>query len=101
MKVIGWERVADAGACDFCQELDGAMLASADAMALHNGCGCGIEPVVEEGTKRGAPLQHVTEMRADEFQATPIPDTVAVNEHGEMGQVLGAAGDAFTSEADL
>lgn len=78
-----WQRVANPGACTFCGELDGAVLLSEDALPIHNGCGCGIEPLLESSP------------------VTPVPDTVAVNTHGEMGAVLGAPEHSFTSAADI
>lgn len=74
-----FQRVADGSACDLCQEVDGAILNSDEAMPLHNNCGCGIEPLTD-----GRPL-------------TPKPEGVAVHEHGELGPVLAAPGDNFTS----
>jgi hypothetical protein len=84
---MGYQRVADAGACDFCQEVDGAQFLTDDPMPLHNNCGCGVEPVEYA--------------RGEHFAPTPTPDTVAVNDHGELGPLLGAPGDHFTSEADI
>lgn len=78
-----FQRVADDGACEFCQEVDGAILNTDDAMALHNWCGCGIE-VLEEAR----PI-------------TPVPSTVAVHQHGELGPVLASPSDDFTSLADI
>jgi len=46
LAIGGFQRVADGGACEFCQTVDGAFLYSDDVMPLHNRCGCGIEPVV-------------------------------------------------------
>lgn len=43
--IIGYRRVANAGACNFCQEVDGAFCLSADASPLHSGCSCTLEPV--------------------------------------------------------
>lgn len=47
-RIVGYTRVADPGACAFCQEVDGAFLRSSDPMPLHPGCGCGVEPIVGE-----------------------------------------------------
>lgn len=76
--IRGYQRVADPGACEFCQSIDGAFVKSADAMALHNNCGCSLEPIT--GSVR----------------STPVPDDVAVHEHGELGAVLTAPDDHFT-----
>ncbi len=82
-RIQGWQRVADGGACDFCLALDGAFMKSADVMPLHNGCGCGLEPLEQEVTP------------------TAAPDDVAVHEHGELGPMLGSPDHDFTSAADL
>lgn len=83
-KIIGYERAADGGACEFCQEVDTAFVKSADAMALHNNCGCGLEPVTVQsrGQRVGSKGQHGTR--------------VAIHDHGELGPVLAAPGDNFT-----
>lgn len=77
-EIRGYRRVADPGACDYCSAIDGAFVKSADAMPLHNGCGCGLEPIT------------------DPVAATPVPDDVAVHSHGELGPVLGSADHNFT-----
>lgn len=81
--IRGYRRVADPGACGFCRLVNGAFVKSASAMPLHNGCGCGLEPVLER--------EHVT----------PPPDGVAIHEHGELGPMLTDPAHDFTSAADL
>lgn len=81
--IRGYQRAADGAACTFCLTVDGAFVKSADALALHNRCGCGLEPITE----------HVV--------ATPTPEDVAVHTHGELGAVLTAPGDHFTSLSDF
>ncbi len=96
----GYRRVADPGACPFCLEVDGAYIKAADgfAYALHNGCGCSMEPNTEP--HRGAVhLPDGSRVRA--YQYGPLNDNVAVEQHGELGAVLVAPGDTFTSQADL
>lgn len=70
-RIRGWKRAANAGACAYCSMIDGAFVKSADAMALHNNCGCGLEPL---------------EAFPD---ASPLPDGVAVHEHSELGPMIG------------
>lgn len=82
-QIRGYRRVADAGACTYCSMIDGAFVRSADAMPLHPGCGCGLEPVQSA------------------VSSTPAPADVAVREHGELGPVLGSPEHDFTSVADL
>lgn len=82
--IFGYQRVANAGACEFCLMIDGAYVKSADAMALHNHCGCGLEPLTEPH-----PL------------AASLPNGVAVHQHGELGPVLTDPAHAFTPESQL
>ena len=95
----GYVRVADGNACAFCQEVDGAYVKGEGyAMALHNNCGCSLEPLSEP--HEGAVfLPNGTKVR--EYQYGALTDTVAVHEHGELGAVLTAAGQNFTSEQDI
>lgn len=81
-EIMGFERVADDDACGFCMEVDGAQFRTEDAMPLHNHCGCGVEPVPYT---RGQPLT-----------PDPPPETVAIEEHGELGPVLGDPAHDFT-----
>lgn len=78
-EIRGYRRVADGGACTFCLMVDGAFVKSADAMALHNRCGCSLEPILGE---------RVTTSRA--------PAGVAIHQHGELGPVLGDPSHDFT-----
>jgi hypothetical protein len=78
-RIRGWQRVADANACAYCRMIDGAFVKRADVMPLHPGCGCGLEP------------QYV------KVEPTPVPEGVAVHEHGELGPVIGSAEHDFTS----
>lgn len=82
--IYGYKRAADATACDFCKEVDGAYVKRASAFPLHNRCGCGLEALTEPH-----PL------------AVKLPSGVAVHEHGEMGALLTAAGDHFTTAAQI
>lgn len=77
--IFGYTRVADPGACEFCQEVDGAYVKSADAFPLHNFCGCGLEPNTEPHRLAAA-----------------SPPAVAIHEHGELGPMLGSPDHDFT-----
>lgn len=93
--IYGYARAADAGACEFCKEVDGAYVKSAGAMPLHNHCGCGLEPQTEP--HRGAVfLPDGRQVR--EYQYGPL---VEVHDHGELGPVLTAPGDHFTTESEI
>lgn len=78
-QIGGYSRAADAGACTYCAMIDGAKVRSADAMPLHPGCGCSLEPLLEA------------------VEPTPAPADVAVNEHGELGPMVGDPSDDFST----
>lgn len=82
--IFGYQRVADGDACEFCLAVDGAYVKSGDAMALHNNCGCSLEPLT-----------------APHPRAAKLPNGVAVHEHGELGPMLGSPDHDFTSLADI
>lgn len=77
--IRGYRRVADGGACSFCRTVNGAFVKSASAAPLHPGCGCGFEPELVDRP------------------VTPLPEDVAVHEHGELGPTLGSPAHDFTS----
>lgn len=98
----GYQRVADAGACNFCQEVDGAYLTSGEAMPLHSGCGCGVEPL-EEVHRGAVKLPDGTVVR--DYQYGPLkpfslPEGVAIAQHGELGPVLVDPSQHFMDEAE-
>jgi hypothetical protein len=78
--LYGFTRAADPGACAFCAEIDGAYVKSADAMPLHNHCGCGLEPLTSPHPR-----------------AASLPSGVAVHKHGELGPVLTDPAHDFTT----
>lgn len=82
--VYGYQRVADGGACPFCEAIDGAYVKFADAAALHDNCGCGLEPLTKPHPR-----------------AAKLPSGVAVSEHGELGAVLHSADTHFTGPSGL
>lgn len=82
-RIRGWRRAADADACPYCLKLDGAFVKSAEAMPMHPGCGCGLEPAEREPKE------------------SPLPTGVAVHEHGEYGPTLADPSHDFTTATDL
>lgn len=44
-EIVAWVRVAEGGACSFCQEVDGAHVAPGAGMPLHRDCGCTLDPI--------------------------------------------------------
>lgn len=83
--VYGWQRVADGGACEFCQAVDGAYLKSADASPLHPACGCSLEPLTSPHP-RARYLPDGRDLKRDGF---------AVHQHGELGAVIGSPEHSF------
>jgi hypothetical protein len=100
--IYGYERVTDGAACNFCLEVDGAYVFSGDAFPLHSGCGCGVSPL--EAPHRGAVrLPDGTQVRDFQYgplNPQPLPEGVAVKEHGEMGAVLVDPSQHFMTEAE-
>lgn len=86
--IYGYQRVADDGACDFCQEVDGAYLKDADSSPLHNNCGCGVDPLT-------APHPRAAFLPS----GASVHDTFAIHEHGELGPVLTDPSHDFTTAA--
>jgi hypothetical protein len=79
-RIVGYVRVPDATACGFCERVAGAFVKSGAAMPLHPNCGCTLDPVERD------------------MRITPLPEGVAVHDHGELGPVLTAPGQHFTTE---
>lgn len=70
---------------------------SANAILTHN-CGCSLEPLTEPH-KRAVHLPDGTRIRP--YQYGPLNSSVAVNEHGELGAVLGSPDHNFTGPSGL
>lgn len=97
--MYGFQRVADPGACEFCQQFDGAYIkGNGFVFALHNNCGCSLEPLTEPHPK-AVRLPDGTKIRPHQYG--PLNDTVAVHLHGELGPVITPAHIHFTSESDI
>ena len=77
----GYRRVANGGACAFCNEVDGAWVSYEDVMALHDHCNCGVEPNTDE------------ELPPRQGDA----ENTAINDHGELGPMLGDPSHDFAA----
>lgn len=95
----GYRRVANSGACEFCLQVNGAYVKGNEyAMALHNHCGCSLEPLTEP--HEGAVfLPDGTQVR--QYAYGPLNSKVAVHQHGELGAVLTDPSQNFTSLSDI
>jgi len=91
-RVAGYLRRADPGCCDFCQSIDGAKVASADAAPLHNRCGCTVEPI-EVGSSNATGFQT--------FSPGSTFGEMQIEEHGELGAVITDKHDKFTGLRQL
>lgn len=94
--IVGFQRVPDATACDFCRICAGQRYTKRDLMPLHNRCGCGVDIITTENRHlfaKGNPKNdlHITEGDL----------TVAIREHGELGPVLTNTADHFTPDTAL
>lgn len=98
----GYQRVADGGACNFCLEVDGAYLTSGDAMPLHSGCGCSVEPLeqIHPGTVKLPDGTVIRDYQYGPLTPTPLPSGVTINQHGELGPVLGDPNQHFMDESE-
>lgn len=78
--VTRYQRVSSGG-CELCDDADGAVYSTDDVMPIHPGCQCASEP-----------------LEADPRPSPETDDVIEVEEHGELGPVLWAAGDKFTPD---
>jgi hypothetical protein len=87
-RVTGWTRVADPNCCDFCIELDGITTGVDEPQPLHNNCGCTATPEVQG-------------LGVASLAVGTIIAATAIREHGELGPVIAAKDDGFTSLDDF
>jgi len=88
-EVVGYRRVADAGACAVCLALDTGEIADpSDTFDTHPGCGCGMEPVTSSSPPPAATGQ-------DRFDAmsTAQQDTLFYGRGGAAMAALVRSGD--------
>lgn len=84
-RLVGYERVANPAACDFCQRVNGAIVYSgSEPMPLHANCGCSAVPIIGERP----------------VKASLPPEGVAIAHHGELGPVLVDPSQHFMDEAE-
>jgi hypothetical protein len=93
-RIVGFQRVPDGGACDFCSLVSGQRYHSDSLMPLHNRCGCTVEPLM------GADRHLFTgKLENDVVHGDGI--SVAVHEHGELGPLITNGADSFTGPDDF
>lgn len=89
--ILGYERVPDGNACDFCLLVAGQRYTTDKLQPIHDNCGCGVDVIT--ATERGG--------FSGGFDNDPILTredglTVEVREHGELGPVLVNGDHHFT-----
>lgn len=85
-RIVGFQRVPDAGACTFCQLVSGQRYRTDQLMPLHNRCGCGVDVITT------ADRHLFTGNAANDLD---LPAGVAVEQHGELGPVLADPAHTF------
>lgn len=88
--ILGYRRVPDASACDFCRLVAGQRYTTKQLMPIHNHCGCGVDviTVANRGDFTGNP--------ENDLSVTRDGVTAEVREHGELGPVLVSGDHDFT-----
>lgn len=87
-RIVGFQRVPDTGACDFCKLVSGQRYLKHDLMPLHNRCGCGVDVITRDERDLFTGNQD-NDLDLD-------PNDVRIEQHGELGPVLVGAGHDFT-----
>lgn len=110
--IFGYERVADAGACEFCSMIDGAYVKFADAMPLHNNCVLGDSVVwvpaplgakpanfgrAHAATRRWYEGEVVVLYTAAGHELTVTPNHPVLTAHGWVAAGLLREGDSVVS----
>lgn len=94
-RILGYRRVPDAGACDFCKLIAGQRYTTDQLMPVHNHCGCGVDVITEDN--RG----DFTGKRENDLNVTRDGVSAAVVEHGELGPLVVDGADHFTDHAAI
>lgn len=89
--VVGYRRVPDATACQFCLLASTQRYHFEQLMPIHPDCGCSVAPIVGDRD----PGRVIDRGLADRLMNTDPAAGIAVHEHGELGPVLYPAGAHF------
>lgn len=88
--ILGYRRVPDADACVFCKLIAGRRYLIEDLQPVHARCGCGVAVIT--AANRG-------DFFGKRENDLALPAGVAVNQHSELGPVLGDPNHNFLSLA--
>ena len=110
--VHGFSRVVSGGkTCALCYIAATQRYSKEDLMPIHPGCSCGVDPITDGNPwDQDAADQQLEDTHAAVFDRLGVSDSggrapdyrkITVNDHGEIGPVLGRAGDHFTGPGDL
>lgn len=88
--ILGYRRVPDADACEFCKLIAGRRYLTADLMEVHPRCCCGVDVIT------AANRSDFTGKAENDLAIVP---GVAFHDHGELGPLVGSPDHAFTSLA--
>lgn len=99
-RVIGWRRALGSGRhCALCTANAGAVYPREMLMPIHQHCQCVTEPVLAgEGRQRTPPTGAVNDSPGLREAAEEGKQVFRIEEHGELGPVLVAAGQEFSRE---
>lgn len=109
-RVDGYRRIirperAKSGTCGMCIAASDRLYSRSDLLPIHGGCGCGVLPVKNGHDPGKAVNREDLDRLYDEAGSTSASDLLStryvVNEHGEIGPVLGRAGDQFRGPNDI
>lgn len=103
-RIVGYRRVTDGNACDFCLLASTQRYTLGALMPLHGGtCGCTVVPIVgarDPGQVIDSELLGRLREKAKDLKASGLRDEYAkrveVKEHGELGPVLVPKGSDYT-----
>lgn len=90
--ILGYARVPDGGACEFCRQVAGQRYHVEDLMPIHNHCGCGVDVITAENRREFTGRGPVQPHRREDAPS------VEIREHGELGPVLVNGDHHFTTE---
>jgi hypothetical protein len=78
-RIVGFQRVPDGDACEFCRLIAGRRYLKSGLMPVHPRCGCGVDVITQ--ANRG-------DFTGKVDNDLDLPAGVTVREHGELGPTL-------------